>query len=160
MHELITLYRFTLSACESLMADVAEEEMADQPSPGVNPPAWVLGHLAIATDYALELLGQAKRLPQEWHEEFGPGSEPLSQKHPYPSKVELLIALREGHSAVEAALPSADPQALAGPNPIAPLAKALPTAGDLLAHLLTTHPAMHLGHLSNWRRQKGRPPLF
>jgi len=35
----------------------------------------------------------------------------------------------------------------------------LPTRGDLLAHILTTHEATHLGQLSAWRRQLGFPPV-
>jgi hypothetical protein len=164
MHpQLVTLYDFTLTACERLMADITQSEMEHQPSPGVNPPAWILGHLAICTDYALQLLGQSTRLPASWHAEFAPGSSPLPKRPPYPSREKLLAALREGHAEVVAALPNADPQALAAPNPLADfpfLQQTLPTMGDLLAHLLSTHEATHLGHLSNWRRQMGRPPLF
>lgn len=160
---LLTLYSFTLTSCERLLADVTDEQMSHQPTPGVNPPAWIVGHLAICTDYALQFLGKPHRLPAEWHAEFGPGSQPLSQQHPYPPKAELLIALKEGHAAVLEALPSATPEMLAAPNPLTAmpfLTQTLPTVGDLLAHLLSTHEAGHLGHLSNWRRQMGRPPLY
>ena len=159
---LLTLYNFNLSYLERLTADIPEEQMTVQPTPHVNPPAWLLGHLAICTDMALGLLGQPTRLPQEWHAEFGPGSEPLSQQHPYPDKEELLIALREGHAAVAAALEAADLETLAEKNPVPMkfLQQTLPTKGDVLAHLMATHEASHLGHLSNWRRQMGLPPLF
>jgi uncharacterized damage-inducible protein DinB len=161
-HELVRLYAFTLAMCEALMADITQEEMEHQPAPGVNTPAWILGHLAICTDFALVFLGQPMRLPKSWHEEFGPQSSPLPKNPPYPSREELLTALRTGHAAVVAALPSADAKTLAEPNPLelAFLKKTLPTKRDLLAHLLSTHEAAHLGHLSNWRRQTGRPPLF
>jgi uncharacterized damage-inducible protein DinB len=144
------------------MADIKQEEMDVQPSADVNPPAWILGHLAICTDFALSLLGLPMRLPKNWHEEFGPGSSPKAQQPPYPSREELLTALAAGHAAVVAALPSVDAKTLAAPNPLAMpfLKKTLPTKGDLLAHLLSTHEAAHLGHLSNWRRQMGRAPLF
>ena len=160
--ELVTLYAFTLSICEALMADISQEEMDHQPNAGVNTPAWILGHLAICTDFALMFLGQPMRLPKSWHEEFGPQSSPQPKNPPYPSREELLTALRTGHAAVVAALPSADAKTLAEPNPLdLPfLKKTLPTKRDLLAHLLSTHEAAHLGHLSNWRRQTGRPPLF
>jgi uncharacterized damage-inducible protein DinB len=161
--QLMTLYAFTLAVCERLMADIRQEEMERQPAKGVNTPAWILGHLAICTDFALKLLGQPTRLPASWHEEFGPGSSPLPEKHPYPSRDELLSALAAGHAAVVAALPSADAKAMAGPNPLVALpfvVQTLPTVGDLLAHLISTHEAAHLGHLSNWRRQMGRAPLF
>ena len=160
--QLTTLYRFTLASCEALTADIPQEHMEHQPTPGVNPPAWILGHLAICTDFALELMGQPKRLPEEWHAEFAPRSKPLSEHHPYPDREELLIALREGHEAVAAALLQVTPEQLAAPNPLPMkfLQQTLPTVGDLLAHLVSTHEAAHLGHLSNWRRQMGKPPLF
>jgi len=158
--QLVTLYDFTLFVCESLMADIDDNDLQQQPSPGVNPPAWILGHLSIVNDMALSMLGQEKRLPEEWHAEFGPGSDPLPQQHDYPTKDELLDGLRETHAAVKAAVEGVDLATLTDANPIAPLAKTLPTQGDLLAHIVSTHMGMHLGHLSNWRRQMGRPPLF
>jgi hypothetical protein len=36
----------------------------------------------------------------------------------------------------------------------------LPTVGDLLAHLMTTHEAAHLGQLSAWRRLLGLPGVL
>lgn len=157
-----TLYRFTLARVERLMADVPQEEMLRQPAGSGNPPAWLLGHLAIATDEALQLLGKPNRLPPDWHARFGPGSPPITDDGATPTRDELLAALREGYAAVLVALRDADPADLAGPNPLPfPfLQETLPTKGDLLAHLLTTHAAEHVGQLSSWRRQTGRAPLF
>jgi hypothetical protein len=160
--QLITLYRFTESMCEALMADIRPDEMEIQPHPDVNTPAWILGHLAICTDFALQLMDRPTRLPAEWHAQFGPTTSPLAQGTPFPSRDELLNAYRDGHRAVVEALGTVDAAKLAAPNPLGMpfLQRTLPTAGDLLAHLLSTHEAAHLGHLSNWRRQMGRPPLF
>lgn len=160
---LLTIYAFNLRVCESLMSDISQDEMLQQPSSGVNPPAWLLGHLALGTDYALKMMDQPMRLPNEWHEQFGPGSKPEALGDKTPKQEELLIALKDGHAAVAAALPEVAAERLAEPNPLTDLpflVETLPTVGDLLAHLLTTHEAAHLGHLSNWRRQMGRPPLF
>src|SRR5262245_52193787 len=116
--QILTLYAFTLASCERLMADIQQEEMEHQPPKGVNTPAWILGHLAICTDFALHLMGKPMRLPKEWHAAFGPGTLPLPEKHRFPNRQDLLNALREGHAAVVAALPSADVNALVGPNPL------------------------------------------
>lgn len=163
--QLATLYQFTLATVERLMQDVADDQLAHQPSPGINPPGWIVGHLVVVNEMALSLLGKKGLLPAEkgaaWKAEFGPGSDPLPQQGEYPSKDELMTALRETYAAVGEAIEGVDAAAMTAPNPIAPLATAgLPTTGDLLAHILSTHPAMHLGHLSNWRRQMGFPPLF
>ena len=157
-----TLARFAAGYARSLAADLDDAALADQPAPGVNHPAWILGHLAIATDYARQLLGLPMACPQAWHAQFGPGSTPEPDRASYPTKAELLGALEAGIAAVLEALPGADPAALAQPHgvPIAFLKDAFPTRADLLAHLLTTHAAAHLGQLSLWRRWKGLPGVL
>lgn len=167
-----TLYALNLGYCRRLIQDIEESEMYVQPSPGVNPPAWLLGHLAFCTDYALDLVGQPRRLPESWHEWFGMQSKPVpepseqelgpSKEKRLPTKEELWNRHAEGHEAVAEASKTVSAEVLAEPNPlpIEFLVRALPTKGDLLAHLMATHEAAHLGHLSNWRRQTGRPPLF
>src|SRR3954471_14788538 len=114
----VTLYAFTLAMCEWLMADVSQAEMERQPTAGVNPPAWILGHLAICTDYALQIMGRPMRLLKTWHEEFGPETSPLPTTHAYPSRDELLDALRGGHEEVVAALATVDAAKLSAPNPL------------------------------------------
>ncbi len=156
-----TLYAFNHGYCKNLLADIGEEEMLLQPAEGVNSPAWLLGHLALCTDFALGVLGQEKRLSAEWMTNFGPGSSPTPANQPFPEKQPLWDAYATGHEAVEEATrgPIA-PEYLSAANPVEFLQPVLPTAGDLLAHLMTTHESSHLGHLSNWRRQMGRAPLF
>lgn len=154
------LYALNLGYCERLLADVREDEMLQQPTAGVNPPAWLLGHLAICTDFALGIVGHEHRLPKPWMVFFGPGSAPTPGDRTWPSKQELWDGYASGHAAFEAASHDIAGELLEKPNPIDFLQKPLPTAGDLLAHLMTTHESMHLGHLSNWRRQMGRAPLF
>ena len=155
-----TLYAFNRNYCQKLFSDIADDEMLVQPAAGVNTPAWLLGHLAICTDFALGILGQEKRLPAEWMTYFGPGSQPLPGDQTWPERAEMWDGYVNGHELVDAASRDADPQLLAQPNPIEFLVSELPTAGDLLAHLMSTHECFHLGHLSNWRRQMGRAPLF
>ncbi len=59
------------------------------------------------------------------------------------------------------AAPNADAAKLAIPHRMELFENTpLQTRGDLVAHLLATHPAFHLGQLSTWRRQMGFAPLF
>jgi hypothetical protein len=157
-----TIYAFLQGYAQSLAADVDDARFADQPSPGVNPPAWLLGHLAVAADLGVALLGGEAALEQAWRDDFGPGSTPRSDRASYPSKAELLLAYASAHSRLDQAAASADPARLERRHPlkIESLQKGLPTIGDLVAHLLTSHEASHIGHLSNWRRQMGLPYLF
>lgn len=157
-----TLYAFLLGYARSLAGGIDDARMADQPAPGVNHPAWILGHLAIGTDYALQLLGRPTACPGAWHDRFGPGSSPSPDRSLYPSRDDLLEALARGHSAVEGASASADPGRMADRHALDLkfLKDALPTVGDVVSHLMTTHPAVHLGQLSAWRRLAGLPGVL
>ena len=83
---------FLMQYCRRLVEDVADERMAEQPAPGVNHPAWVLGHLAWTADRGLEMLGAAEMLAPEWKTLFGRGSTPSNSRDIYVSKDELLRA--------------------------------------------------------------------
>lgn len=156
------LFTFNLQLIERLTADIADDELSQQPAAGMNPPRWLLAHLVIATDYCLQLLGRERAAPPEWHTAFGPGSKPMSSVGPQPAKAELLAALRAGHDRVLAALDSIDPSLLDQPHGVQfeSLQKAFPTRGDFLAQMMSNHESLHIGQLSAWRRASGRPPLF
>jgi len=154
------LYGFALQMCRMLTADLDDSKLTIQPMAEVNHPAWILGHLAVATDYALQTMGQRRVCSKEWHEKFGRGSKPLPERSIYPTKDELFSAIERGHELVTSALQNAPAERLSAPNPVDFLKKPLPTVGDLLAHLMTTHVAFHLGQLSMWRRQMGFAPIF
>src|SRR4051794_24105432 len=96
----LTNYAFLLGYGTDLASDIDDARFADQPSPGVNHPAWLFGHLAVATDYALSLLGVERRLRRSWTRDFGPTSAPKLDRSAYPGKAELLDAWTSGHRAV------------------------------------------------------------
>jgi hypothetical protein len=156
------LYDFVLNYCRLLAEDIAEADMAYQPVAKMNPPVWILGHLAISTDYAAMLLGLSKDCPEEWHRRFGPGSRAPRPDEPRPKKDNLLLAIQRGHERVSHASERVTAERLAQQHPVdlAFLRESLPTVGELLAHLMTTHPAAHLGQLSAWRRACGMPEVL
>ena len=160
------LYRMLLNYGERLTADLTDDHLAQVPAGNLTPPVWLLGHVAIVGPYALGLLGRedlADYVPQSWAENFGPGTTPLRYAEGFtpPSLGELRATIRTGHERVEGALDAADFEALNlhEPNPIDFLVASFPTKRDLLAHLLTTHDAIHLGQLSAWRRAAGLPAV-
>jgi hypothetical protein len=120
-----------------------------------------LAHLALANDYALRLMGDGRIAPAEWHKRFGRGMSPQNDPNPLPSKAELVEALEKGRQQIPIAAAKADPARLNEPHTV-DIFKDSPvqTVGDVVAHLLTTHLASHVGQLSTWRRMQGRPPLF
>lgn len=155
------LFRFMLGYLQRLVGDLTDEELSRPVSGAVNPPAYVLGHLAISNDFALQILGEAPVCPQEWHEAFGPGSSPESLRIPLPTKAELMTAIETGHARVCEAVKTASPEALAEPQTF-PFFRNTPieTLGDCISLLMTTHFATHIGQLSVMRRQLGHTPLF
>lgn len=153
-------YADLLGYARQLLADVADEEFAEQPHPGMNHPAWLLGHMATAADYVLPMLGAKGVCPDGWGAVFYPGTVPDPTRAAYPSKGELLGAYEAGHAALDAAAAAAaaaTPDVAARPNPIDAMRTRFPTLGDLVAYVMTAHEAGHLGQLSVWRRVMGKP---
>lgn len=159
----IVLFRYIKAYLHRLLADIDEAEMTFQPSAGINTPAWIVGHLAIANDYTGKYLGVPMICPSEWTKLFSPGTPPTpADGKKFPSKPELVETFERGLEAIIAAAATAQPEAMAQPHdaPIEFLQVTFPTKGDFVAHLMTTHPATHLGQLSMWRRLTGRPTVL
>lgn len=156
----LTLYRFMDGYATILLEDVSQEQMTKQPTQSANHPAWHLGHLAVAGSMALKLAGREPACPRKWFPLFGRGSTPTDDPAKYPDKQTLLDTLHTVHAKVGEAVAEIPPEKIFDPNPIEDLRQPLPTLGDLLAHLLTTHEAMHMGQIAAWRNAMGLPRVF
>lgn len=156
------LFGFNLGILERMMEDVGDDELAAQPIPKMNPPRWILGHLAIANDMVLQMLEADGVCPPEWREAFGPGSVPNANGLPTPSKSELLDVFRKQSERFRAACAQTSQEVLAKPHAarIEALQKVFPTRGELIAQMVSGHIALHLGQLSAWRRATGRSAMF
>jgi hypothetical protein len=154
------LFRFVIDYYTRQLEGLEDAHLELVPAQGLKPAVWILGHLAIANDYTLGLLGQPTVCDRSWHASFGPGSIPLQGVR--PSKDELQHRFREGANRVLEALPGADQAAMSAPHSLEMefLKSFTPTVGDLVAHLVTTHPAVHLGQLSITRRSLGLPDVL
>lgn len=139
-----------------LASGIEDSELDDQPCENFNPPRWILGHLAVYTDYALRLTGARFACPKEWHRAYARGSSSGSSPDERPSRTELLDAIVNGFQTVRDRCSQLSEEDLNKPHKV-PFLKgtALTTAGHVLAHLMTTHFAAHLGQLSAWRRLNG-----
>jgi hypothetical protein len=151
---------FLMQYCRNLVADLADERLAEQPFAAVNHPAWVLGHLAWTADRGLELLGAKEILPAGWATVFARGSTPTASRAAYASKDELLRAVEQGYQQLRHKAAAASPEQLSQPTPVALAKETLPTLQELIAFLMTGHVGGHLGQISTWRRLIGLPPLF
>lgn len=156
--EEIKILRFMQGYGDSLLADIEPEDMCRQPVAGINHPAWIIGHLAIAADGHSKYAGGEPRL-EAWHDRFNFGTKMTENLSDYPAKDELMREWHEANARLITAVSSANAAMLDAPTQ-GPLGQSLPTVGDFLAFSMTGHTSLHLGQLSAWRRADGRPPLF
>lgn len=149
---------FQLSYLEALIEDIPPDRMAEQPAPLMNHPAWLLGHLAWASDVIPALLGGSTTLDAAWADLFNAWSRPQPVATLYPDKATLIQTLQRTHAAASESLSRVTPERLAAEFPDPTFRAVMPTIGDALFHILTTHEATHAGQLSAWRRAAGLPP--
>ncbi len=152
--------QFLLHYCRLLAADIADEQMTDQPAPCVNHPAWILGHLAFSAEMIVDRLGGEKFLPPQWADLFKPGSTPRAARGDYPGKDELLKGLEDAFARARSTIAAAPVETLTIPTPNPRMKEGLPTLREIAAFILTGHLGVHLGQLSSWRRMTGLPALF
>lgn len=157
----ITLNQFFLDYFEGLIKDLPEDGLAELGAGKGHSALWLLGHLAISVDFGRMVLGLDRVCPAAWFVAFGPkSSDEIKNPGKYDVK-EMIETIRSGYPALQAAAANADPDAMQQPHQVEILKGSnLVTNADVLAHLLTTHFAMHLGQLSYWRRLQGKPALF
>jgi hypothetical protein len=153
---ILAAYRFTQMYAEKLAADLTDDELTVQPHAGMNHAAWVLGHVALGSDFVALLLGEPTVTGEAWMATFGPGSTPVDDRAAYPSKDELLATMRTTHARAIKLLAAATAEQLDLPNGTPFFPVDFPTVGALITHLMTTHAALHLGQLSAWRRALGK----
>lgn len=157
----IGLNKFNRGYLDSLLKDLADDELDTQPHAELHSARWILVHLAISSDYAFKMIELPSLCSKAWHKAYGPASQPGTDGTVKPTRAELLAAINDGYTKLCHALPTVSVEHLSVPHGLALLeGTLLKTRGDLVCHILTTHFAMHLGQLSVNRRMLGRPPLI
>lgn len=151
----IRLFQLSLGYARKLVWDIEPTQFALQNAPGMNHPDWIIGHLATVADMGARLLGEEVQLPEDWPGRFGPGSKVSPHLVDYPSKDELLDAFETTSARLADLVANASEKRLQLDQPTPFFRDQLPTIGDLIAHILTTHIMLHLGQLSAWRRLNG-----
>lgn len=142
-----------------ILADVEDAKMAERPN-DLNPPAWLLMHLATAADYASQMLGGKGVCPADWNDRADTKKPVSSNRADYPSRDELIRYFDSSYKNAANLLASASPEKLASPHNLGFFEKELPTVDDMAGFLLVSHLSIHLGQLSAWRRASGKAPLF
>ena len=149
------VYGFNLMYAETLVKGLSADQMVEQPNGVINHPAWSLGHLVVSADHLGSMLGLESSLPEGWDKTFATGGIPTSDVAAYPSKDEILGALKEQHSRNTEALQNAEPESWAQPHPNEKTRTYFPTVGDMITFMMTAHEMDHLGQIAAWRRAMG-----
>ena len=157
----IALNEFLLAYFDKVVADIPAAGFLQRGAGGGHPPLWIVGHLAAVAEMATQLAGGEEPLHPEWLQAFGPRSNDEIVNPEQYDRETLLAAVRQGYRRLQQMVEQMSPESIARPHPL-PILKGTPiaTVGDLLAHVLTSHFALHLGQLSAWRRAAGHAPLL
>jgi DinB superfamily len=139
---------------QRLVADLTDEQMAVQPGPGMNHPAWILSHLN-AYHPVIEHVIKGELFDDPVAHKFGMKSKPEADRSIYASKDELVADFVTGHERVEQALRAASDSVLDQAVVLERWQQFMPTAGIALPYLMLVHENTHFGQLSAWRRVQG-----
>ena len=151
---------FNLGFLKQLLSGVAEDRMTHQPCPGMNHPAWIVGHIVVTMAGAAKLAGADYQAPEGWGALFGKQTTPVDDAGKYPGKQTLIDELDKSVRALGPVIDKLDAATLSAPNPIDGFRDRMPTIGDALTFIFNSHMGLHSGQLSAWRRACGMPALF
>ena len=135
------------------------EEHFNEPRGGSNSPKWIIGHLALGMDFGMNLLGEPTDAIAEMMPKYGPGS-PGGRVEDSYTCYDLVAHMRNVGDALKLKVAEVNEEQLSQPQTTPFLANELPTVGGLLAHIYTTHIALHMGQLSQIRRELGLPSHY
>ncbi len=139
---------------QKLVADLSEDQMAHQPGPGMNHPAWVLSHLNAYHPVIVKVI-QGELFDDPKDHPFGMKSKPEADRSIYASKDELVSTFVSGHEQVTEALKASTDAVFDQPIVLERWIKIIPTAALALPYLMLVHENTHFGQLSAWRRVQG-----
>ncbi|QDV13719.1 DinB superfamily protein [Rosistilla oblonga] len=150
--KLFTMMRGVLT---EMVDGISDADFQSLPAGGGNSPNWILGHLALCNEFGLMTMGLPVERAEQMMPIYGPGSQPTEAADNLMSKADLVTFFNESADRFLMAVANASDEDLAAERS-SPILKAhLPTVGDMVGHLLTTHFGMHIGQLSAWRRSRG-----
>ena len=156
----VVLNQFLRGGLNDVLADIPDDRIYERSPGNGHPPVWVLGHLAICGELGEKFCG-GDLTHTRWLPVFGPGSsDEIEDKGRY-SKSEFVDSIHSSYERFATLSNDVTVEAMQVPHGIELLdGTAIRTAGDVVAHLLSSHFAFHLAQLSAWRRAAGHGPLF
>lgn len=150
---------WTRGFAERILAGVPDEALTHRAGGRGNHALWVMGHLAWTDDDILAMLtGCAREMSPRDIARFKGGSEPSASAADYPSRDELLTAMRLHRRRFETWVQSLDSESMRAPTPqgFRPFAPdAITTAFGVAAHEM-----LHAGQVVAVRASLGLPRLL
>lgn len=145
---------------EMHVKDLTDQEMTTRPVPTANNAIWQLGHLVTSTAYfASGIPGvNVPSFPPDWKDKFGKPGSTIDDPKAFPSKDQLLQALKSQIDAMAAAVRKLKPADLDAPAPEG-IRGFAPTVGVLIG-VTAPHWMMHVGQFQVIRRKLGKPVMF
>lgn len=156
-------YRFANHYLAAQLQTIDMAQARHVPADGVKTPLWLTGHMAAGAFYMGAMLDKpvCPDFNPSWLTFFGPGSDAANIADEAPSIETLRDVILGCEQAVIDEVSAADLADYQDPHGLELLnSTPLQTKADLIAHLMTTHYATHLGELAIWRRTVGLPPMF
>lgn len=155
-----TLNSFALGYLRNIVADLDDLDLATLGDSTGKTPQWILGHLRIAAEFGIQMLGHSPACGDDWFKAYGPGSQPGSSGAPEFTIAGVMSDIESGYARLLELTKSATEEQLAERHGFEPLEPVIMSKRDLMSHLLTTHLMYHLAQLSACRRSKGLGPIF
>lgn len=154
----------TIRLAELLLKDIQPAQFARKPIGAggkvvdTNHPAFVYGHLALYAPRMLENCGLDPKLapvPAEFTDLFAAGKECRDDPEGkiYPAMDVISSTMLSGFKVAAAEVAKLPDERLTIPNPKeGRLREMFPTLEGMLVFYVASHPMMHLGQVSAWRR--------
>lgn len=153
------LFDLTRHMAAEMVLGIPDDQF-DHPRGGGNSPKWIIGHLALGMDFGLMLLGQPTAELPTMMPLYGPGSPGGQVGDDGRSREDLVQHMRTVGDQLKVLVAATSDEVLRQKQSTPFLSDVLPTVGDLLGHIYTTHIALHMGQLSQIRRELGLPSLY
>lgn len=155
--EVLSLQARTIQRVVRLNVEgISFEESLIQPQPAGNCLNWVVGHLVVAYQMVLPLLGRTGVFPENKLKRYERHSRPLTNHAEALPLDDLLGAFDEATENLVSGLANLGPGQLDGPAPRSSADDPPETIGALLANILF-HQAYHAGQMGLLRRIAGKP---
>ncbi|HEX8522796.1 MAG TPA: DinB family protein [Tepidisphaeraceae bacterium] len=152
-------FRYAMDYLREQVADVGDEQMAQQPRGLANHAAWTLGHVIFSCQLLGEVVGVKPWLADEWTTLFGTDSVPSSDAAAYPSRAALLAQLDAAQRRLIAGVEALSAAQIDAPFPDPAYHDVFPTVRHALTQVMVGHVAHHVGQLTAWRKALGLPRL-